>query len=146
MKLICLFCLVVGLCTVSCKKQDSVVSVPEIQFVSINPQTPKEYSDDIHIKFSYKDGDGDLGENNANAQNLFITDNRLNLTYKYRIQQLAPSGQAISIQGMLDVVISNTGISDSSLMQDVNFSLYVTDRAGNRSNTITTPYIQLVKN
>ncbi|HNQ13352.1 MAG TPA: hypothetical protein PKH65_05935 [Bacteroidia bacterium] len=130
----------------SCKKQESINEIPEIEFLSITPQMAKEFSDDIHIRFKYKDGNGDLGENNADVFNLFVTDKRLNLEYKYRISQLSPSGSSISIQGTLDVLIEKTGITDSSAMQDVSFSLYVVDRAGNQSNRIQTPAIQIVKN
>jgi hypothetical protein len=43
------------------------------------------------ISISYEDGNGDLGENNANVTNLFITDNRVGIEYPYRINQLGPN-------------------------------------------------------
>lgn len=129
----------------SCKKDDSseMSSVPEIEIVSVTPLQPKEYSDSIVFTIRYKDGDGDLGENDPDVKNLFLTDNRIGITHQYRIQQLAPSGATIAIEGNLNVVLNNLVITDSSATQNANFSIYVKDRAGNKSNVITSPTITI---
>jgi hypothetical protein len=129
----------------SCKKDDSseMSSVPEIEMVSVTPLQPKEYSDSIVFTIRYKDGDGDLGENDPDVKNLFLTDNRIGITHQYRIQQLAPSGATIAIEGNLNVVLNNLVITDSSATQNANFSIYVKDRAGNKSNVITSPTITI---
>ncbi|MCE9539881.1 MAG: hypothetical protein K8R85_11780, partial [Bacteroidetes bacterium] len=87
----------------SCKKDDSIEisTTPAIEFISITPSTAVEYLDKITITISYKDGDGDLGENSPDVKNLFLTDTRNNVTYQYRVSQLAPSGAATAIQGTL---------------------------------------------
>lgn len=130
----------------SCKKdqQESTV-IPQIEFIGISPASAKEYSSSITISFSYDDLDGDLGENDPNVSNLFITDSRNGVTYNYRISQLAPDGSNIHIRGNLNAVIKNTAITDGSSSQTVTYSLYVKDRAGNQSNTITTSAITVVK-
>ena len=129
----------------SCKKEDSTVlsAVPEIEMISVTPLQPKEYIDSIVFTIHYKDGDGDLGENGPDVKNLFLTDNRIGITHEYRIQQLAPSGTSIAIQGNLNVVLNNLVITDSSATQNANFSIYVKDRAGNKSNTVTTSTITI---
>ncbi len=129
----------------SCKKDDSteISSVPEIEMVSVAPTQPQEYSDSIVFTIHYKDGDGDLGENDPDVKNLFLTDNRIGITHQYRIQQLAPSGSSIAIEGNLNVVLSNLVITDSSSTQNANFSIYVVDRAGNKSNTVTSSTITI---
>lgn len=129
----------------SCKKEDSTAlsAVPEIEVISVTPLQPKEYTDSIVITIHYKDGDGDLGENDPDVKNLFLTDNRIGITHGYRIQQLAPSGTSIAIQGNLNVVLNNLIITDSSATQNANFSIYVIDRAGNKSNTVTTSTITI---
>lgn len=130
----------------SCKKDKMESTVePQIEFVSISPSTAKEYTDQITITFSYDDLDGDLGENDPNVNNLFITDSRNSVTYNYRISQLAPDGSTIHIKGNLNAVIKNTAITDGSSSQSVTYSLYLKDRAGNSSNTITTSAITVVK-
>src|SRR4051794_17178036 len=105
---------IIILCTLfsACKKDDAVKysDTPEITFVSISPASVTEFEDSITIVISYVDGDGDLGENNASVNNLFVTDTRINITYPFRIQQLAPDDAGIAIKGKLNVVLKNTGI------------------------------------
>lgn len=147
MKKILIAFYLVSLVLVSCRKQKPPFSeVPEIEFVNVSPQAAIAFQDSITITFKYKDGDGDLGENNANSENLFLTDNRVNLIYKYRIKQLAPEGSKIPIQGSLSVVLNNTTLTDSSAEQLATFSIYVTDRSGNKSNSITSSPIRIIKN
>lgn len=129
----------------SCKKKDEQTSTPEIEFVSITPSSVVEYVNSITITFSYDDLDGDLGENDPNVSNLFITDSRNGVIYNYRISELAPSGSSIHIKGNLNVVIKNTAITDNSTSQAVIYGLYVKDRAGNTSNTILTTAITVTQ-
>lgn len=131
----------------SCKKDDEIIisTTPELNFVSISPTTATEYQDKITIVITYKDGDGDLGENVPDVKNLFLTDTRNNVTYQYRISQLAPSGQAVAIQGTLAIELKNTAIIDGSTSQAVTYSIYAKDRAGNVSNSISTSAITLTQ-
>lgn len=131
---------------ISCKKDVSVISnIPEITFVSVHPEQVKEFKDSIRFTLSYRDGDGDLGENNSDVKNLFLTDNRNGVTYKYRIQQLAPDGAKITIEGKLNVVLNNTGITDNSTNQTYTYSIYIIDRANHKSNTITSQPVTVSK-
>ena len=130
----------------SCKKKkEESTATPQIEFVSISPSTAVEYVNAITIAFSYDDLDGDLGQNDPNTTNLFITDSRNNVTYNYRISQLAPDGSTIHIKGNLNAVIKNTAITDGSTSQQATYSLYIKDRAGNASNTITTTAITITQ-
>lgn len=142
-KLFIIGCL--GFSIAACKKDKAVVisTTPTIEFASISPSTALEYQDKITIVISYKDGDGDLGENVPDIKNLFLTDTRNNVTYAYRISQLAPASQAVAIQGTLSVELKNTAITDGSASQAVNYTLYVKDRAGHVSNTVTTSPITI---
>ncbi len=136
--LLSVFCLIA-----SCKKETGISTIPEIAFISISPSVVKEYKDSIVFTFSYTDGDGDLGENNADAKNLFLTDNRNGITYQFRIPLLAPTGSSVAIKGNLNVVLNNTGITNSASSQTVTYRIYVKDRAGNQSNSITTSAIKV---
>lgn len=144
-----LFLLYLFVCSVffSCKKDEKVEisTTPAIEFVSISPGTAVEYQDKITIVISYKDGDGDLGENTPDVKNLFLTDSRNNVTYQFRVSQLAPSGQAVAIQGSLVVELKNTAIVNGSTSEVVTYSLYVKDRAGNVSNTVSTSAITITQ-
>lgn len=130
----------------SCKKKkEESTTTPRIEFVSISPSSAVEYVNSITITFSYDDLDGDLGENDPNVTNLFITDSRNGVMYSYRISQLSPDGSNIHIRGNLNAVLKNTVITDGSSSQQVTYSLYLKDRAGNISNTITTSAITVTK-
>ena len=126
----------------ACKKDDALSVVPTIEFQSISPLTAQEYIDDIIITISYADEDGDLGENFPDIDNLFVEDSRNGIVYHYRIPQLAPNRNEIAIAGNFNITINGSGITDTSLSsQQVNYDIYVKDRAGNKSNTITTSSI-----
>lgn len=121
----------------SCKKDSGVSTTPAITFVSVSSNSIQSLTDSLIFTIHYKDGDGDLGENNTDVKNLFLIDNRIPITYQYRIQQLAPTGSTISIEGNLNVVLKGIAITDSSSSQNATFSIYVKDRAGHQSNTVT---------
>lgn len=130
----------------ACKKTDTPISnTPYIEFVSVNPKSILEYEKTIVFTLFYQDGDGDLGENTADIKNLFLTDNRNNITYEYRIGQLAPENANIAIQGNLNIELASTGITDGSSEQTATFDIYLIDRAGNQSNTITSSSITISK-
>jgi hypothetical protein len=126
-----------------CKKDDPIDSaVPTIELESVSSTNVQE-GDPLTFRIKYTDGDGDLGENNPDAHNLFLTDNRVNVTYEYRIQELAPSSSTIIIRGYLNVELNSTAITDGSSSQQVTYSIHVVDRAGNHSNTVTTSAITI---
>lgn len=130
----------------SCKKDvEPLDIIPAIEIVSISPGVANEYSDAVVIRISYTDGDGDLGENSPSAKNCFVSDNRIGITSSYRIKQLSPEGSAIPIKGLLDIEIGGQGITNGSTQQDVSFSLYVVDRAGHTSNTVSTAAVTIKK-
>ncbi len=132
--------------TTGCKKDDDPFAnkVPTIELLSLTPQMVVEFQDSLVFNIKYRDNDGDLGENNPNVKNLFITDNRIGIVYDYRIQQLAPTGSAIAIEGTLQVVLNSVARTDTSLAQEsATFSVYVKDRAGNKSNTVTSGAITI---
>ncbi len=134
-----LYIIVFSLLLASCKKDESSISdVPAIEFVSATPASVVEFQDKLIFTISYTDGNGDLGENSSSVKNLFLTDSRNNVMYKYRISQLAPDGSSIAIKGTLSVELNNTGITDGSNSQTFTYSIYVVDRAGNQSNSVST--------
>jgi hypothetical protein len=94
------------------------------------------YQDTIKIVISYKDGDGDLGQDSANVKNMFVTDSRNNSTGQFRIPQLAANGSG-AIQGSLNIILPpQFFINNADTTETVTYSIYVVDRAGHQSNTV----------
>lgn len=128
----------------SCKKKEDLEydNTPNITFQSISPGTVKAYQDSISISIQYTDGDGDLGENVSGVENAFIKDLRNNLTYGLRIRQLSPDNSEIIIKGIINLVIPAVGLNDSNGQpESASFEVYIEDRAGNKSNRVTTTAI-----
>ncbi|MDX2003315.1 MAG: hypothetical protein SFW35_12825 [Chitinophagales bacterium] len=147
LKLCCALFLALALVvSASCGKEPEEVSTtPKIEFVSISPEQVVEYQDAVVIVIKYLDGDGDLGENNPSAKNLFVKDTRNNVSYSYRISQLAPDSANIAIEGLLNIDLANTAVIGSGNSEAVTFEVSVTDRAGHESNTVTTSPITVSK-
>ena len=122
----------------SCSKEEEQENVePVLTFESMTPTTVTELVEEIVLKFKYTDNDGNLGENDAGATNLFVTDSRNQVVNSFRVKQLAPDNSTIAIEGTLSVTINPLLITDESTSESGTFSIYMNDRAGNKSNVIT---------
>ncbi len=124
-----------------CAKDEPISAVPEILFVSATPQSLTAYEDSLTVTISYRDGDGDLGENNTDEHNLFMEDSRNGVVYGFRVRQLAPDEANITIQGNLNIAVPNVPIIGSGNTETFNYTVHVMDRAGNESNRVTTNVI-----
>ena len=124
----------------ACSKEpdNNISEIPFIEFRSLEPTIISQSEGPIIFSVFYTDGDGDLGENTPDVKNLFLKDLRNNIEYEYRLQQLAPGQSSIAIQGIFEVELNSTFITDESNEQQVSYEIRVIDRAGNQSNTITT--------
>ena len=120
----------------ACNLGPGISEIPEISFESVVPNVVTEYQDSLYFTISYRDGDGDLGENNTDDNNLFIQDSRNQVVYGFRIQQLAPDNATISIQGNINVTLANTAIINGGASESVSYTIWVVDRAGNESNKV----------
>jgi len=121
----------------ACDKSTEISEVPEISFESVVPNVVTEYQDSLYFTISYRDGNGDLGQNDTDDNNLFVQDSRNQVTYGFRIQQLAPNNASIAIQGNINVTLPNTAIINGGTSESVNFTIWVVDRAGNESNKVS---------
>lgn len=128
----------ISLVFAACNTVDEISDIPEISFESVSPNVVTEYQDSLYFTISYRDGDGDLGQNNTDNNNLFIQDSRNQVVYGFRIQQLAPDNADIAIQGNLNVTLGNTAIVNGGASESVSYTIWVVDRAGNESNRVTT--------
>ena len=140
-----------------CRKSEQYPIIPEIKFVSLDVYT----NDSTHVnegllKFSYSDGDGDLGlqandttpPHDYDIYSLFYKKHNVNgvidtikintpAPVAARIPYLTPKGATKAIKGEIDVTIplplSNGG------KDTIYFQTYIFDRAMHKSNIITTP-------
>ena len=76
----------------SCKKEELISNIPSIELIETSPTQVVELKEPIYFKISYRDGDGDLGENDPDVYNLILIDPRINIKYEYRISELVPGG------------------------------------------------------
>jgi len=129
------------MCMAGCAKDEPISVVPEIAFVSATPQIITAYEDSLTVTISYRDGDGDLGENNTDDHNLFMEDSRNGVIYGFRVRQLAPNDANITIQGNLNIAVPNVPIIGNGNMESFTYTIHVLDRAGNESNRVTTNVI-----
>ncbi len=136
----------------SCGKGETFPSIPAITFVSFTP-----YQDSAQFVFSFTDGEGDIGLNDADTAkpydyNCFIryyekTNGVFNevvpaIPFNYRIPNVN-KGRARPTQGEVKISISPYYYNPFSVKDTIRLDLYIVDRALNISNTISTP--ELIK-
>jgi len=119
-------------------------TTPEIEIVSVSPVQVDEFAEGVVLRFSYKDGDGDLGETDPDAYTLWVKDSRLNAADGYHIPPLAPPDAEVAIQGELEVTLTPLFLLGSSGQEVLTYTFYISDRAGNKSNELVTSSINVV--
>ncbi len=143
--------LFMGIMAIGCITRPNFPVEPEIEFVSMNDNQMVQNSfntDSIQVTFSFTDGDGDLGD--EDSLNIFIRDNRDQfITSKYRLPELPPEGAQRGVRGEITLTIyttccifpDGTPPCEASLQyptDTLRYDIYIRDRAGNISNTIST--------
>ncbi|MEO8066456.1 MAG: hypothetical protein ABI599_02060 [Flavobacteriales bacterium] len=128
----------------SCKKETVDSVPPEIALVSVGPGTVLQFEDRVTLHFTYKDGNGDLGQDDPDAYTLWVKDSRLNAADGYHIPPLAPPGEEIPIQGELEVELVPLFLLGSSGEETMTYTFHIEDRAGHHSNEIVTSPIVIV--
>lgn len=136
----------VTLVFIACKKKTEISTTPVIEFKGVNKYQIKEYSDSLQITISYTDSDGDIGENDPNKKNIFLTDTRTNTVLEYRVKEIVPNKQTVSITGTINVVIDKIYINSTTASTEaLSYKIQLIDRAGNKSNEVQTGVITLTK-
>lgn len=112
--------------------------------------------DSLFVIFSFEDGDGDIGRTSqAQANNVFFIDRRTGtLDNSYGIPAIPEEGAANGVKGEVEILLYTTccifpdgadpcTANPAYPVDTIAYDIYITDRAGHRSNTITTPPIML---
>lgn len=128
----------------SCKKESPLDTVPKIGFVKMYPDTVKAFTDSIVVEITYEDGDGDIGQNNAYVQNLFLVDQRNQLEYGFRVGRIVAEGTP-AIKGSLKIVMPYINLITSPGPETTMFSIRLKDQAGNQSNVVTSSVLTIIE-
>lgn len=129
----------------ACKKEEKYSNTPAIEFVSLSPSSTTEFSRNIKLVISYKDGDGDIGTDDPDAYTLLIKDARLPNADEFHIQPLTPPGSAIQIEGELNISLPGLFVLGTDSTETTSFNVKLKDRAGNWSNEVSTSSITVTK-
>ena len=130
----------------SCLNPPEYDVVPQITLMNTSPLELNQQSDSLTIQFSFTDGDGDLGlKTTESGSNVCLFDSRLanNFCYEYRIPYIEPRGNVKAISGDVSIVVPSITCIPGHLTDTLQYRIQITDRAGNLSNSITTPKIIL---
>lgn len=154
----------------SCEKSSNASPIPSISFKSF--ESTGANSGNLQINFT--DGDGDIGypPQNTNAPpNLWVKFLYYNYSLKqfvgvwdpndsstfdsvyfiYAVPYITPQGKDKSLTGIIQVAMNDWyanpfSTQDSLQYLQVQFKIWLIDRAGNKSNVITTPTLYPGKN
>jgi len=146
-----------------CYKKKELSDIPEISLIGLNKMSMKQgyfEEDSLEIYLHVLDGDGDLGYlgDTAEVSSIFLVDSR---TGNIAEQFSFPAIPAEKIQNGLDAELKILTYTTCCLYPDnlppcsvqpiyptdsFQYDIWLVDRAGNKSNTISTPYIRLFCN
>ncbi|MFT7589899.1 MAG: hypothetical protein ACI959_002120 [Limisphaerales bacterium] len=139
--------LLAGLST--CEKPPEYPLEPIITFESLSSNSITEFSNDsLSMTFSFTDGDGDLGYDGEGGgePNIFVEDIRvLGSPITYRMDSLGIRSNVPAISGTIKIVFSNGFFAclEDVDIETTRFTVQIVDRAGNYSNIIETPDINI---
>ena len=86
----------------SCKKDtEKFAKIPSLEFVKITPSVVAEFVDEVKITVLYRDKDGDVGENDPEVKNLFVTDIEMMLNIVFESQSLRQKVVKLLLKGIL---------------------------------------------
>jgi hypothetical protein len=135
----------------SCVKKTTYPTTPEIEFKDFFPFE----GDSAYLQIKFKDGDGDIGVSQSDStKTLFYTyyykdtvTNQYRAYYSALFNDTLRTGYVVKtptedyngkpISG--DINISLQQYRHSKKVKRIKYVIYMLDRAGNKSNIITTP-------
>jgi hypothetical protein len=127
---------------IQCKKAPDYPDTPHIELVSALPNPFTTGVDSFKLKFSFTDGDGDLGLADTSV---FVMDKRTNSSkpgyyYLYNLPEIPAKGSYKQVTGTITVdMFNNTTCRPGHPSHDTTvYQIMVRDKAGHNSNVITT--------
>lgn len=148
----------------ACINPPEYSDIPVLEFRSFSQPTMKQgifASDSLIMVLYFTDGDGDFGSDpKSDQKNVYTIDNRTKETFRlYKAPFIPTQGANNGISGTISLKVYSTccyfppasGIPPCETdpeypTNDMTLDVYIEDRAGNKSNVITTPPIKLICN
>ncbi len=143
----------------SCAKSPDFSPTPAIVFKGFTKTTLRqgENNDSTFVQLDFADGDGDFGSNVTSSEpNIFFTDLRTGVVYSYKAPFIPSQGANNGITGKITLLLrstcciypENTGIPPCDVSTEfptnlLQYSIYIQDRKGNKSNSVITPDLEL---
>ncbi len=158
-----------GLLYSSCVKKENYPDYPIITFNTFTPFCSGATTDSAYLRVNFTDGNGDIGypagesgvtpdfyiipmADSANGFYRIIhfpspyTGHDTTISFEYQIPDITPSGSDKELNGIIQINLENAIQTLSSLgtignfnFHDLEFQVWIYDRAGNKSNVLTTP-------
>lgn len=157
-----IFILIFVISISACVSSPDYPITPVIEFNGFSKSEMNQGSlnnDSIFLSISFTDGDGDIGHEGEDAtRNLFVKDKRTGEFYdRFKVPKIPDEGVGNGVSGTIQILMYTTCCTfpdnippcESPALYPTNelvFEVYMLDRAGNESNTITTPPITLLCN
>lgn len=145
----------------SCAATSDFSNIPFINISSLSKNEMRQginYQDSLSIVLFFTDGDGDIGaEKNDNSSNIFITDLRTGALYsQYKAPAIPKEGASNGVSGTITINLYtscciypiSSGLLPCERSQiiptnELQLEIYIVDRAGNKSNVVTTDKLTL---
>lgn len=157
--------LIIGIATSACIKRPEYPFEPVIQYEGLNKRMIAQGSssalpDTLNLKFSFTDGDGDLGYEN-DSLDIYLTDSRDGFVETLKLPVFPSQGTGNGISGEITVRIFNKPFNicctypngqvpctPSTVFPTDTFSygIQIRDRAGNFSNKVQSEVITILCN
>lgn len=134
-----------------CIKDADFDIIPELDFVEYTVFRNSENSiDSALFKFTFKDGDGDLGSINSEDFNCFLVYEEKNgdsvvsfseiLPREYSLPNLTPNASDKNIEGSISLLLKPAPVFNSATDSAYRYTCYLIDRSGNYSNYISSSW------
>ena len=147
--------------SMGCTDAPNFSETPFIEFIGMSKDTMLQglnEQDSLVVFIHFEDGDGDIGNDPmSGSNNVFVIDERIGIQdNSFRIPTIPEEGAANGIEGTIKLVFFSTCciFDDSGVdpclidpdqpFDEVQYRIYMEDRAGNKSNEILTTPITLL--
>jgi hypothetical protein len=147
--LVLIFILLIGV--TACQKESTGGSpIPSIEFTSLTNDTVTagNSDDSVGIAFKFKDGDADIGNDlSSEKPDIFLVSTKFPDTLKYNFppipDEFKDPAKGIEGNALVAIKAAILLLDSANVEETVHFDLFIKDKAGNVSNTISIPDITL---